>query len=112
MNKTHLMHVNPDYFALLKSGGKSVEFRVNDLKRQKILAGDKINFIRQNKPNFNIILPVSKVIKSDSFNSLLKEIPPAMLGGISIQQQLTDLRNLYDADFENKHGVIAIVLET
>lgn len=111
MATTHEMHVKPSYFALLKNGDKLVEFRINDVKRQKIIAGDKIKFICQNDPDMVLVLSVSNIIISSNFSSLLKKIPPALLGGFSCEQQLSELRNLYSIGIENEYGAMAIILK-
>jgi ASC-1-like (ASCH) protein len=105
------MHVKPNYFALLKSGDKLVEFRLNDAKRKKISAGDKIRFICQDDLRTDLVLSVSDIITSSDFSSLLKKFPLAMLGSISYEEQLSDLRNFYSMDNESECGVIAIVLK-
>jgi len=105
------MHVKPSYFALLKSGDKLVEFRLNDAKRKKISPGDKIEFICQSNLSTALVLSVSNVISSPDFNSLLKKLSPTILGDISFDDQLSDLRNLYPLDSEKEHGVIAIILK-
>lgn len=111
MTVTHEMRVKLSYFTLLKSGDKSVEFRLNDAKRKKITAGDRIRFICQNDLSTAIVLSVSDIVTSSDFDSLLKSFSPAMLGGISYEEQLSDLRNLYDMERENKNGVMAIILK-
>lgn len=107
----HEMHVKPRYFTLLKNGDKLVEFRLNDAKRQKIKAGDKIRFICKNELSTTLVLAVSDIITSSDFESLLKKFSPTVLGGISHKEQLSDLRSFYDMDKESKYGVIAIILE-
>lgn len=111
MPEIHSMHVKPSYFALLKSGDKLVEFRINDAKRQKISAGDKIKFICQNDLSTVLVLSVSDIATSSDFSSLLKKFPLPMLGGISYEEQLSDLRKFYNMDSEEEYGAIAIILK-
>ena len=40
----HYMKLHNDPFNLIKSGTKTIELRLNDLKRQKIKVGDLIEF--------------------------------------------------------------------
>lgn len=111
MAAAHQMHVKLNYFALLKSGDKLVEFRLNDAKRQKINVGDKIKFICQNDLNEFLELSVSNIVISTDFDSLLKRFPSNILGGISYDEQLADLRSLYNNGSEKKYGAMAIILE-
>lgn len=107
----HTMRVQPDYFALLKTGNKKVEFRLLDEKRKLIRAGDKVSFVCHNDPTESFQAIVSEIHHSDSFTELLEQIPSSLLGGISKENQLTDLRIFYKSSDEQKYGVIAIVLK-
>ena len=40
----HKMNLNPEPFAMIRSGQKTIELRLNDEKRQKINVGDSIEF--------------------------------------------------------------------
>ncbi len=111
MTATHEMHVKYNYFALLQNGDKLVEFRLNDAKRQKINTGDKIRFICQDDLSTALVLSVSGISTSSDFGSLLKRFPSSMLGGISYEEQLSDLRNLYNNESENEYGTMAIIFE-
>jgi ASC-1-like (ASCH) protein len=107
----HTMRVLPNYFALLRSGNKRVEFRLFDEKRRRISVGDKVCFVCQTDPRESLPATVSQILHSRSFADLLNQVPPSMLGGISKEHQLSDLRNFYNAPDEHKYGVIALVLK-
>ena len=107
----HTMRVRPDYFALLKSGSKRVEFRLFDEKRRRISVGDKLCFICQTDPEESLLVTVSEILYSRNFADLLNQVFISLLGGISKEHQLSDLRNIYNAPDEQKHGVIALVLK-
>lgn len=105
------MHVKQHYFDLLEAGVKAVEFRVNDEKRRSIKVGDKIRFVCQNDDTRHVDLAVSDIVLSSGFESLIKRINPDLLGGIAPQQQLKELKNIYDSDSVKRYGVVALLLE-
>lgn len=107
----HTMRVQPSYFALLRSGNKRVEFRLFDEKRRRISVGDKVCFVCQTDPGESLPATVSEILHSRSFAELLNQVPLSLLGGISKEHQLSDLRNFYSAPDEQKYGVIALVLK-
>lgn len=107
----HTMRVRPNYFALLRSGNKRVEFRLFDEKRRRISIGDKVCFVCQTDPGASLPATVSEILHSTSFADLLNQVPVSLLGGISKEHQLSDLRNFYNAPDEQKYGVIALVLK-
>lgn len=107
----HTMRVQPNYFALLRSGNKRVEFRLFDEKRRRISVGDKVCFVCQTDPGESLPATVSEILHSRSFAELLNQVPLSLLGGISKEHQLSDLRNFYSAPDEQKYGVIALVLK-
>ncbi len=107
----HTMRVQSNYFALLRSGNKRVEFRLFDEKRRRISVGDNVCFVCQTDPRESLPATVSEILHSRSFVDLLNQVPLSMLGGISKEHQLSDLRNFYKGPDEHKYGVIALVLK-
>lgn len=111
MTNNFQMHVKQRYLGLLHDGSKSVEFRLNDEKRKAIKVGDKICFICHNNDNRFVVLSVADIVYSSEFADIIKNINPSLLGGISPQQQLRELEEIYDRDSINKHGVLALILK-
>jgi len=111
MANIYVMHVRSRYFELLKAGTKTVEFRLNDAKRKKIIVGDRIKYICQNKPEGMLILSVSTIVKSSLFSSLIDKVTLSSLGGITPQEQINELEEIYDKVSEKKYGVLALGLE-
>lgn len=110
MGLRHEMHIDSIYFSLLKEGKKRVELRVNDEKRRQIMPGDKICFLSREHTDGVVTLNVSKKLISDSFESLLKDIPAVALGGISEEKQIQELRRFYTEDEVTTWGVVAFML--
>ena len=111
MTNIYHMHVKQHYFDLLETGSKSVEFRLNDAKRQCIKVGDKVRFVCQNDRSRFVVLTVSGILVSSAFETLITKIDHNLLGGISPQQQLKELEEIYDSASVQKYGVIALMLE-
>lgn len=107
----HTMRVQPNYFALLRSGNKRVEFRLFDEKRRRISVGDKVCFVCQSDPRESLPATVSEILHSRNFSDLLDQVPLSLLGGISKEHQLSDLRNFYKSPDEHKYGVVALLLK-
>lgn len=111
MATIYQMHVKQHYFDLLEAGNKSVEFRLNDAKRQCIKVGDKVRFVCQNDRSRFVVLAVSGIVASSSFDTLINKIDQTLLGGISPRQQLQELKEIYDSADVQQYGVIALILE-
>ena len=111
MSNIYQMHVKQHYFDLLEAGTKLVEFRLNDEKRKSIKVGDKICFVCQNDESKSVVLSVSDIVFSSAFAPLIGKVTPNFLGGISPQEQLKELNEIYADVSVNKYGVLALILE-
>lgn len=109
MPELHTMKVIPSYYRLLKDGKKRVEFRLFDEKRSLIHVGDRIKFICQSDLNETLHFVVSDLIKSRNFSELLERIPTSVMG-VTKENQLADLKLIYERDMQTRYGVLAIFL--
>ena len=71
---THAMHLNDQPFALIKSGEKTVELRLNDEKRRAIQVGDHIVF------NDSLEVEVVALHAYPDFERLYAAFPLSALG--------------------------------
>lgn len=106
---THKMHLKPDYFNMMKTGEKGVEFRLFDEKRQNIKIGDKIQFICETDNNSKFIRTVQDLKTSSKFTLLLNFFPEYRIIK-NKEKMLTKLNKIYNRCEEEKYGVIAICL--
>ena len=111
MKNSHFMHIEPEYFTLLKLRVKKVEFRLNDEKRRQISVGDKIHFTSNKNAADQLVLLVSAIYRAEDFDALLQQIPSPLRGGFDCMRQLKELRSIYSKDQENEYGVVGFVLE-
>jgi len=78
---THEMRLHPEPFDLIESGIKTVEYRLNDEKRQELKIGDTIIFIRRESENKRLAVTITELkhyrdllsMYTDSFDLYLSE---------------------------------------
>jgi ASC-1-like (ASCH) protein len=95
-------------FALIASGKKTVETRLNDAKRQSVRVGDVITFInRENAATLPV--KITAMHHFDTFEEALDTLDHHL--GNSKAQVLADLHVYYPADEIASHGVVSFVFE-
>jgi len=95
-------------------GVKSIELRLNDEKRQKIVVGDTINFYNFENKNERITAKVIKLHYYRNFSELYAELPLNKFGYTSDElftASPKDMERYYSAEKQEKYGVIAIEVE-
>lgn len=102
------MHLEPNYFNLVKEGKKVVEFRLYDEKRRSIKIGDKIRFICEDDPTEYCVLYVQELKISSDFQTLISDLPAEKLDKSETRRLLLELQTIYKADEEKQKGVVAI----
>ena len=106
----HKMKLYKEPFFRIKSGKKTIEVRLNDLKRQKISIGDEIEFSLL-EGNEKILVKVIGLSKFDSFEHLYSSFDYKMFGhpdGTTLSDQLSGVRKYYPEDREKEFGVLGI----
>lgn len=108
----HIMRLDEEYFEMIKDGIKTVEYRLNDEKRQQIKVGDTITFYK--RPLEEEILKVEvtdlKYYKNlldmytDTFSNHLKDL-------YNIPQEVVDDTTFYTQEEINKYGCVAIFIK-
>lgn len=107
----HYMKLHNDPFNLIKSGTKTIELRLNDLKRQKIKVGDLIEFTNR-VTDEKMIVRVVDLIKFNSFSDLYKNFSKVSMGYREDEDaNPSDMELYYSLEEQEKYGVIAIKIE-
>lgn len=109
---THTMGLNPNALELIKSGMKTIEMRLNDDKRQKILIGDYIVFVSTEDESKTLKTKVIELYKYKSFYDLYKNFSKIELGynKNDIANHL-DMEIYYNKEDIEKYGVLGIQID-
>ncbi len=107
----HYMKLHNDPFNLIKSGTKTIELRLNDLKRQKIKVGDLIEFTNRITDE-KMVVRVVDLIKFNSFSDLYKNFSKVSMGYREDEDaNPSDMELYYSLEEQEKYGVLAIKIE-
>lgn len=111
--KTYVMNVLKKYFRKIKNESKTIEVRVNDIRRREIKSGDIIKFIQNNKTNKYVYVKVKKITKYNNFIDLFMAEGVDKTGhkGSKIEQADSIMRRFYTDNEIIKNGVIAIEIK-
>ena len=105
------MKLHNDPFNLIKSGTKTIELRLNDLKRQKIKVGDLIEFTNRITDE-KMVVRVVDLIKFNSFSDLYKNFSKVSMGYREDEDaNPSDMELYYSLEEQEKYGVLAIKIE-
>lgn len=103
----HEMRLQEEYFNRIKNGTKTIEFRLNDEKRNKIQVGDLIEFT--NLENQEILLvQVVQLHKADTFEQLFQELKES---GYTILENAELMLEFYSMDYQRNYGVLGIEMK-
>ncbi len=109
----HLMKLQPQYFDLMDEEVKIYEVRLLDEKRQGVMIGDVIEFVKE--PNLNEMIggKVQEILKFSSFEQMAKNLPARELGfeGKSKQEIEEIYHKFYSREDEIKYGVVAFKIK-
>ncbi len=106
--KQHEYNLRPKPFALIASGQKRIELRLNDQKRQQLKIGDIIIFTNTDTVE-KIQVEVMKLTLYPSFKELYAVIPKALMGYLAEEKaDYKDMEIYYSKDAIAKFGVLAI----
>ena len=107
----HYMKLHNDPFNLIKSGTKTIELRLNDLKRQKIKVGDLIEFTNR-VTDEKMLVRVIDLIKFNSFSDLYNNFSKVSMGYREDEEaNPSDMELYYSLEEQEKYGVLAIKIE-
>ena len=106
------MNLNNEPFSLIKSGEKTVEFRLYDEKRRQIAVGDYIRFTAQNGDV--LVCMIKRLHVYPSFKELYKCIPLEKCGytkeNISFASH-KDMEKYYPLEKQKLYSVVGIEIE-
>lgn len=109
----HNMNLNPEPFAMIKAGFKTIELRLWDEKRQKIQIGDTIVF--QNTETGELLsATVLKLHIFKSFAELYQSLPLLQCGYTPEDVKNAepgDMNQYYPPEIQQKYGVVGIELD-
>lgn len=110
---THKMNLIPEPFAMIRSGQKTIELRLNDEKRQKINVGDSIEFT-QTETGECLIVQVIAIHRFDSFAELYQKLPLLKCGYTKVDivtAKPEDMNLYYTPEQQEKYGVLGIEIK-
>lgn len=109
---THNMKLWQESFYKIADGSKTIELRLNDEKRQKIVVGDTIIF-NCTKNNDMITAKVKALHKFTDFKELYDTLPLDICGYGADElatPHYTDMYDYYSQEQIEKYGVLGIEL--
>ena len=109
----HKMNLNPEPFAMIRSGHKTIELRLNDEKRQKINVGDRIEFT-QTETGEKLTAKVIAIHRFDTFAELYQKLPLLKCGYTKADIETAkpeDMDLYYTPEQQAKYGVLGIEIK-
>jgi ASC-1-like (ASCH) protein len=97
-----------EFFEKVKSGAKTIELRLWDEKRRKILPGDKVVFSCGEE---KVEVEVKGLFVFGTFEDLFRNINIKDAGLDNAEEALTEIQKLYPAEKQNEAGVVGIMIE-
>lgn len=110
----HVMNLNPNPFNMIKNGEKTIELRLNDEKRQKLSAGDEIEFVNNTDNNLKLHCKILKIHKFKSFEELYSKLPLDKCGYTNEElrnAKASDMDIYYSKEDQGKYGVLGIEIK-
>ena len=107
------MNLNPEPFAMIRSGQKTIELRLNDENRQKIKVGDSIEFTQTETREF-LIVQVIAIHRFDFFAELYQKLPLLKCGYTKADIETAkpeDMDLYYTPEQQAKYGVLGIEIK-
>ena len=101
----HEMKLKESPFERIKSGTKTIEFRLFDEKRQKIKVGDKIEFSKLPDLKEKLLVDVTKLYREDTFENLFRKLYD---DEDEIKRKTNSMLQFYSPEEEKEYGVIGI----
>ncbi len=102
------MKLSTEPFNQIASGAKVIESRLCDEKRQQIALGDEIEFSENDHPENKVNTKVIGLLWYKSFKDLFADHDPSLFGGESREFLLSQIKQFYSDEDEQKYGVVGI----
>ena len=97
-------------FTKIKNGNKTIELRLYDEKRKKILVGDYIVFTNIDTLE-KIKVQVTNLYLFDNFRELYSKIDNRLLGYNDNNGNYKDMEDYYSKEEQDKYGVVGIEIK-
>lgn len=110
----HNMKLNPQPFAMIAEGTKTIELRLYDEKRQLINIDDEIIFTNTEDSTKQIRAKVLTLHKFSSFEELYANLPLLKCGYTEANIHTAspnDMEEYYSYNKQKKYGVVGIEIE-
>lgn len=109
----HRMHLDPEAFAAMEDGRKTVELRLYDEKRRRIQAGDVIRFESTDDDTDVLFAQVTGLRFFASFEELYRALPLTACGYTPEEAKTASPRDMdryYPPEAQRQWGVVGIEL--
>ena len=110
----HTMRLNPQPFARIKSGQKTIEMRLYDEKRRLIRIGDEIEFVHSSNDAQRLRCIVVDLHKFSSFHQLYDHLNLLQCGytdGEIATASPADMEKYYSVKEQERYGVVGIEIK-
>lgn len=106
----HNMKLNESPFERMKNGTKTIEYRLNDEKRQLVRVGDTILFAKLPDLDKKLLTEITDIQNFKTFYEAFKELRNQSNSdtGDDLEKSVTSMRKFYSEEDEEKYGTLAI----
>ena len=102
----HKMKLNESPFERMKSGTKTIEFRLFDEKRKEIRVGDKIEFSKLPDLQEKLLVDVVELYRENTFENLFRKLYKD-----EIKRKTKSMYKYYSPEKEKEYGVLGIEIK-
>ena len=107
----HTLKVQKKYYNMLKSGTKTIEFRLFDEKRQAIKIGDIIEFTNASHADDKFVAEVVNLYQAEDFEALCQKIDCWQAGFNTNAELIECLAEFYIPQQQKQFGVLGIEIK-
>ncbi len=104
------MKLSSEPFNKIASSKKVIESRLYDEKRQQIAIGDQIVFSENDRPENSVTTVVKGLLRYQTFKELFADHESPLFGEDSRDFLLTQIKQFYSDEDEQRYGVVGIRL--
>ncbi len=104
----HKMKLNESPFERMKSGTKTIEFRLFDEKRKAIRVGDKIEFSKLPDLQEKLLVDVVELYRENTFENLFRKL---YTDEEEITRKTKAMYEIYSLEKEQQYGILGIKIK-
>ena len=108
---THILNLNPQPFAMIADGYKTIELRLWDEKRSQIQVGDALVFIHTEDATKTLTAKVTALYRFSDFAALYAALPLDKCGYLPEELATAspaDMNVYYSTERQAQYGVVGI----